>query len=252
MRENRCRRACAFLRDEHHRECCGILENGQLTEVRDAENLALLGDIPLQIRAVPCTKPLVRRDEREHAARTKQLHRPRIEVAVQVGGAVVHVGIARLQDGLDILDQFLPNVGRVCNHDVEAARTVCLAQRAAEVQTAPEIGKRDGRAEHLPKLYAPVERPDRDLLPSVRPLRDLRTFVFDAGVQRAFVARVCWIGVTDFHPLAVGDHIETEQVDIAHIARIGRRDTVALLDLEIEVRQRLRRLARILDRQRKP
>ena len=81
---------------------------------------AFLGEEPPQRLAVGGLHPFVRDDEREPAAGPEQAHPKLVEVDVEVGHAVIG-RVPRLQVRLDRREPFLADVGRVADHDVEAA-----------------------------------------------------------------------------------------------------------------------------------
>ena len=108
-------------RDQDRREHVGVLEDLLgVAEVHHGLDPGLLAEKPPQRLAVTGLHPLVRHDERQPAARLQQPQPQLVEVHVQVGHAVVGP-VGGLQVRLDRLQQFLPDVRRVGDHDIEAA-----------------------------------------------------------------------------------------------------------------------------------
>ena len=108
-------------RDQDRREHVGVFEDLLgVAKVHDGFDPGQFAEEPPQRFAVAGLHPLVGHDERQSAAGLQQPQAQLVEVHVQVGHAVVGP-VGRFQVRLDRLQQFLPDVRRIGNDDVEPA-----------------------------------------------------------------------------------------------------------------------------------
>ena len=110
-----------LLDDDDRREDIRFLEDLLgVAEVHHRLDPGLLAEEAAERFAVAGLHPLVGDDEGEQSARFQQPQAQFVEVDVEVGHAVVGV-VVGFQPRLEGGEQLLPDVGRVADHDVEAA-----------------------------------------------------------------------------------------------------------------------------------
>jgi hypothetical protein len=86
-------------------------------------------------RAGACAQPLVGHDETEQATRPEQLEAALEEVHIEIRHAVVR-GVTLFQVWLEYPEELLPEIWRITDHDIEAARCRHLRERARPVQSS--------------------------------------------------------------------------------------------------------------------
>ncbi len=243
----------ALLEDDDLRVGDG-LEERQVAKVDDRVHRRRGVEVLPQPFPIPGAQPFVGGDKAGDAALPQQVQRAGVEVDVEVGGPCVHFRVTLLERRLvGAAQQLLPHVGRVCHDDVEARRgarrQLHLAGRGVhQMRHLPR--HRVGvllRGEHFGELHRPIEA----LLPALgRPLRDLRLQPgnprFEVALLPSVRGHVLRLAAEVVLHLPVAEEVGLE------FARRGGGQTVAHLDLEVQVGQRERLFAGEIHDQREP
>ena len=125
----------ARVGDQDAGEGIGILEDGRVAEIDNFLDLGPFAEKAPQWFSVAGPEPLVGDDVTELAVRGEQFQTALVKVDVQVGQTMPG-DIPPGQPGFVGSEQFLPHIGRVADHDIEAATGEDLRKAVAPVEGA--------------------------------------------------------------------------------------------------------------------